>query len=108
MEVSHGVRLDPFAGTAPLKDVMESEDIELAMSRRAHATAVRIRSFVKGGDETLEQEVPENKRQRFVAGLPVCSLLIFVDEILVSYVATHKKDDRAVHDHQTGEGLSPH
>ena len=38
----------------------------------------------------MEQDWPESKRQRIVAGLPVCSLLISVDEILVSYVATHK------------------
>ena len=56
----------------------------------------------------MEQEGPESKRQRTVAGLPVCSLLIFVDEIPVSYVATHEIDDRPVYDHKTGERLSPH
>ena len=56
----------------------------------------------------MEQEGPESKRQRTVAGLPVCSLLIPVDEILVSYVATHEIDDRPVYDHKTGERLSPH
>ena len=55
-------------------DVMESEDIEPAVSSRAHATAAPIRPFVTGGDETMEQERPESKRQRTVAGLPVCSL----------------------------------
>ena len=56
-------------------DVMESEDIEPAVSSRAHATAAPIRPFVTGGDETMEQEGPESKRQRTVACLPVCSLL---------------------------------
>ena len=89
-------------------DVMESEDIEPAVSSRAHATAAPIRPFVTGGDETMEQEGPESKRQRTVAGLPVCSLLIPADEIPVSYVATHEIDDRPVYDHKTGERLSPH
>ena len=31
-----------------------------------------------------------------------------VDEIPVSYVATHEIDDRPVYDHKTGERLSPH
>ena len=30
------------------------------------------------------------------------------DEIPVSYVATHEIDSRPVHDHNTGEQLSPH
>ena len=34
--------------------------------------------------------------------------LIPVDEIPVSYVATHEIDDRPVYDHKTGERLSPH
>ena len=85
---------------------MESE--EVAVSIRAHTTAAPIRPFVTGGDETMEQEGPESKRQRTVAGLPVCSLLIPVDEIPVSYVATHEIDDRPVYDHKTGERLSPH
>ena len=75
---------------------MESEDIEPAVSFRAHATAASIRPFVAGGDETMEQEGPESKRQRTVAGLPVCSLVILVDGILVSHVATHEIDDRPV------------
>ena len=37
-------------------DVMESEDIEQAVSSQAHATAAPIRPFVTGGDETMEQE----------------------------------------------------
>ena len=41
-------------------------------------------------------------------GLPVCSLLTPVDEILVSYVCTHEVDYRPVYDHKTGERLSPH
>ena len=69
-------------------DVMESEDIEPAVSSRAHATAAPIRPFVTGGDETMDQEGPESKRQRTVARLLVCSLLTPVDEIPVSYVAT--------------------
>ena len=56
----------------------------------------------------MEQEGPENKRERIVAGFPVCSLLVLVDEIPVSYVATHEIDDRPVYDHKTGERLSPH
>ena len=56
----------------------------------------------------MEQEGPESKRQRTVGGLPVCSLLIPVDEIPVSYVATHEIDDRPVYDHRTGERLSSH
>ena len=42
-----------------------------------------------GDDETMEQERPESKRQRTVASLLVCSLLTLVDDIPVSYVATH-------------------
>ena len=87
---------------------MESEDIEPTVSSRAHANAAPIRPFVTGGDETMEQEGPESKRQRTVAGLPVCSLLILVDETPVNYVATHEIDDRPVYDHKTGERLSPH
>ena len=66
---------------------VESEDIEPAVSSRAHATAAPI---------------------SHVAGLLVCSHFIPVDEILVSYVATHEIDDRPVYDHKTGERLSPH
>ena len=40
----------------------------------------------------MEPEGPESKRQRIVAGLPKCSLMIQVDEITVSYVATHEID----------------
>ena len=58
--------------------------------------------------KTVAQEGPEIKRQRSVAGLPVCSLLPLVDEIPVSYVATHEMNDRPVHDHKTGELLAPH
>ena len=89
-------------------DVMESEDIEPAVSSQAHATAAPIRPIATGGDETMEQEGPESKRQGAVAGLPVCSLLILVDEIPVSNLATHEIDDRPVYDHKTGERLSPH
>ena len=87
-------------------EVMESEDIEPAVSSEAHATAAPIRPFVTGSDETMEQEGPESKRQRTVAGIPACSLLIPVDEIPVGYVATHERDDRPVYDHKTGERLS--
>ena len=40
---------------------------------------------------------------RTVAGLPVCSLLLLVDEIPMSYVATHEIDERPVYDQKTGE-----
>ena len=85
---------------------MESEDIESAVSSRVHATAAPIRPLVTGGDETMEQEGPESKQQRTVAGLPVCSLLILVDEIPVLRCHT-REDDRPVYDHETGERLSP-
>ena len=87
---------------------METEDIEPAVSSQAPATAAPIRPLVTGDDETMEQERPESKRQRTVASLLVCSLLTPVDDIPVSYVATHEIDDRPVHDHKTGEQLSPH
>ena len=48
-------------------DVMESEDTVRAVSSRAHATAAPIRPFVTGGDEIMDQEGPESKRQRTVA-----------------------------------------
>ena len=54
------------------------------------------------------QEGPESKRQRTVAGLLVCSLSPPVDEIPVSYEATHEIDEKPVYDHKTGERLSPH
>ena len=34
--------------------------------------------------------------------------LTLVDEIPVSYVATHEIDERPVYDHKTGELLAPH
>ena len=80
---------------------MESEDIEPAVSSRAHATAAPIGPHVTEGDETMEQEGPESKRQRIVSDVPVSSLLPSVCEILVSYVATHKLDDRPVCDQKT-------
>ena len=43
-------------------DVMESEDIEPAVSSRAHATPAPIRPFVTEVDETMEQEEPERKK----------------------------------------------
>ena len=61
------------------------------LSRRRAAKCLPLQRpsgpFGAGDDETMEQEEPESKRQRSVAGLPVCSLLIPVDEIPVSYVA---------------------
>ena len=60
------------------------------LSRRRAAK----RLAVARDDETMEQEGPESKRQRTVAGLPVCSLLPPVDEIPVSCVATHEIDER--------------
>ena len=55
-------------------DAMETEDTEPATSSQAPALAAPIRPFVTRDDETVEQEGPESKRQRTVAGLPVCSL----------------------------------
>ena len=75
-------------------DVME--DIEPAVSSRAHATAAPIRPFVTGGDETMEQEGPESKRPRSVAGLHVCSLLTRFLRVTLP------------HNHKTDERLSPH
>ena len=86
---------------------MESEDIELVVSSRAHATAAPIRPFVTGGDETTEQEVPESKRQRTVAGLPVCSILILVDEIPVE-LRCHTRDRRQTMTPRQSERYSPH
>ena len=88
--------------------MMEPEDIEPAVSSQAHATAAPIRPFVTGGDETMELERPERKRQRILAGLPVCSLLTPFEEILVRNVATLETDDRPFYDHKTGQQLSPH
>ena len=45
---------------------------------------------------------------RTVAGLSVCSLLPPVNEISVSYVATHEIDERPVYDQKTGERLARH
>ena len=87
---------------------MEAEDAERATSSPVLALAAPIRPFVTGDDETMEQEGPESKRQRTVAGLPVCSLAPLVDEIPVSYVATHEIDERPVYDQKTGERLAPH
>ena len=84
------------------------ENIQPEVSSQAHVTAAPIRPCATREDETMEQEAPESKRQRTVAGLPVCSLLNPVDEIPVSYVATHEIDDRPVYDHKTRERLSPH
>ena len=67
-----------------------------------------IRPCVTGGDATVEQEGPESKRQRLVAGLLVCSLLTPVDEIPVSYVATHEIGDSPVYDHKTSDRLTSH
>ena len=57
---------------------------------------------------SVNPEGPASKRQRTVAGLPVCSLLPPVDEVPVSYVATHVSDERPVYDHKTGERPAPH
>ena len=43
-----------------------------------------------------------------MGGLSVCSLLPPVNEISVSYVATHEIDERPVYDHKTGERLARH
>ena len=62
-------------------DVMESEDIEPAVSSRAHATAAPIRPFVTGRKQTTAY-----------CG---CS-------------SQHEMDVRPFHDNKTGELLSPH
>ena len=87
---------------------METEDTELATGSQAPAVPVPIRPFVSRDDETMDQEVQGSKRHRTLAGLPVSSLVFPVDEIPVSYVATHGIDERPVYDHKTGERLSPH
>ena len=56
----------------------------------------------------MEQEGPESKIQRTVAGLLVFSLLPPINEIPVSYVATHETDERPVYDNKTSELLPPH
>ena len=89
-------------------DAMETEDTEPATSSQALAVAAPIRPFVTRDGETMEQEEPESKRQRTVAGLPVCYLLPPVGVIPVSFVATHEIDERPVYDHKTGERLAPH
>ena len=75
---------------------METEVIELAMSSQAPGVAAPIRPFATREDETMEQEGPEGKRQRTVAGLPVYSLVHPIDEIPVSYVVMHEIDERPV------------
>ena len=103
----HEARTAVQAGSA-YPEAMEAEDAEPATGSQVPAAAAPVRPFVTGDDETMEQEEPEIKRQRTVAGLPVCSLLLPVDEIPVSYVATHEIDERPVYDHKTGERLAPH
>ena len=93
-------------------DAMETEENKPAVSSQAPAIATPVAPSVTGNDETTEQEVPESKRQRTVAGLSVCSLLtlldeISIDEIPVNYVATHEIDHIPVYDHKTGERLPP-
>ena len=92
-------------------DAMETEENEPAVSSPARAIAVPVEPSVTGNYETMEQEGPESKRQRTVAGLSVCSLLTPVDEIdeiPVNYFATHESDQEPVYDHRTGERLPPH
>ena len=55
----------------------------------------------------MGQEGPESKRQRTVAGLPICSLLPPVDKLPLIYVATHEIDEKPVYDHKTCERLAP-
>ena len=64
-----------------------------------------IRAHVTRDDETIKQG-PKSKRQRAVSDVPVSSLLPSVCEILVSYVATHKLDDRPVCDQKTCKVVS--
>ena len=78
-------------------DAMETWENKPAVSSQAPAIATPVEPSVTGNHETMEQEGPESKRQRIVAGLSVCSLLtsvdeISIDEILVNYVATHEID----------------
>ena len=55
-------------------EAMEAGDAEPATSSQVPAVdAPPVRPFVTGDEETMEQEEPESKRQRTVAGLPVCS-----------------------------------
>ena len=89
-------------------DAVETEDTEPATSSQAPAVAALIRPFVTRDFETTEQEGPESKRQRTVAGLPVCSLSPPDDENPVSYVATDEIDERPVYDHKTEERLAPY
>ena len=84
------------------------EDVELAMRSQALVGAAPCRLLASEDDETMEQDGPESKGQRTVAGLSVCSLLPPIDEIPVSYLATHGIDDRPVYDHKTGERQPPH
>ena len=84
-------------------DAMETEDTEPTTSSQVLAVPASIRPIVTRDDETVEQEGPESKRQRTLAGLPVCSLITFVDEIPVSDVATHEIDERPVYDHKTAK-----
>ena len=58
---------------------MEAEDVEPATRSQVPVMDAPIRPFATKDDETMEQEGPESKRQRSVAGLPLCSLLPPVD-----------------------------
>ena len=87
-------------------DAMETEDTEPTTSSQVLAVPASIRPIVTRDDETVEQEGPESKRQRTLAGPPRCVLFItFVDEIPVSDVATDEIDERPVYDHKTGEQI---
>ena len=94
-------------------DAMETDENKPAVSSQAPAIAPPVEPSVPGNYETMEQEGPERKRQRTVAGLSVCSLLtpvdeISIDEMPVNHVATHEIDHRPVYDHKTGERLPSH
>ena len=74
-------------------DAMETEENKPAVSSQILAIATPVEPSATGNGEAMEQEWPESKRQRIVAGLSVCSLLTPVDEISIN---------------KTGERLPPH
>ena len=76
---------------------MEAEDAEPATSSQVPAAAAPIRPFVTGDDETMEQGQKARDSEPWLVSL--CSLLPFVVEIPMSYVATHEIDERPVYDH---------
>ena len=86
---------------------MEAEDFE-PTSSQVPVVAAPISHFSTEDYVTMEKEGPESKIHRIMASLSMCPFLPLVDEIPVSYVATHELDERLVHDYKTGERLAPH